>query len=263
MKDRPTYAVTSVDHALKIVTMLQLEGELTVSVVAARLGVARSTAHRLLQMLVYRDFAVKDDNHVYRPGAVLELAAYSRPHASRLRAAAMIHLRRLVDLTEETANLAVRTNDLIRFIAAVECQQVLRVSSREGMVIPAHRTAAGLLLLAPLSSRELETMYPDGPETDSYGERPNLRMLRRDLQTIRRNGFAVNVGRFEKDVVAVGVPVRGSSGDPIACLTISMPKSRYIATSLPAFVTTLNAAAKALEADLSDHPSADDQPLNA
>ena len=77
-KERPAYAITSVDHALRIATMLQLEGELSVSQAADRLGVARSTAHRLLRMLVYRDFAVATETRTYRPGPVLELAAHSR-----------------------------------------------------------------------------------------------------------------------------------------------------------------------------------------
>jgi DNA-binding IclR family transcriptional regulator len=52
LKQPPAYAVTSVDHALRRALMLQLEGPVTVSAAAERLGVARSTAHRLLSMLV-------------------------------------------------------------------------------------------------------------------------------------------------------------------------------------------------------------------
>lgn len=77
LKNPPPYAIASVDHALRAAAMLQLEGGLTVSQVAERLGVARSTAHRLLAMLVYRDFAVRDEDRVYRAGPVLELAAYA------------------------------------------------------------------------------------------------------------------------------------------------------------------------------------------
>jgi predicted transcriptional regulator len=105
LKTPPPYAIASVDHALRVAVMLQLEDGVTVSEVAERLGVARSTAHRLLAMLVYRDFAVQDENHLYRAGPVLELAAHSQSRVSSLRAAALPHLRRLVDLLDETANL--------------------------------------------------------------------------------------------------------------------------------------------------------------
>ncbi len=242
MKTPPPYAVTSVDHALRIATMLQLEGSLTVAEVAERLGVARSTAHRLLQMLVYRDFAVQDERHAYHPGPVLELAAHSRSGTSRLRAAALPHLQRLVDTVQESANLSIRAGDTARFIASVECSQALRVGSREGMVFPAHQTTAGLLLLAELPADELAALYAE------EGER---RRLRTELARIRKAGFVVNHGRSEKGVVAVGVPVR-DEGVAVAGLSVSMPGVRYDRHDLPALVGTLQAAARALEVDL--HP---------
>ena len=226
MKTPPPYAVASVDHALRIATMLQLQGSLTVAEVAERLGVARSTAHRLLQMLVYRDFAVQDERRAYHPGPVLALAAHSRSATSQLRAAALPHLSWLVETIGESANLAIRTGDTTRFIASVECAQALRVGSREGMVFPAAETTAGLLLLAEQASGD------------------------RELARIRRQGFVVNQGRSEKGVVAVGVPVRDPAGTAVAGLSVSMPSVRYDRHELPGLVATLHAAAEALEADL-------------
>ena len=96
MKTPPTYAIASVDHALRLATMLQLEGTLTVADAAERLGVARSTAHRLLQMLVYRDFALQDEARTYHAGPVLQLAEHSRSRTSLLRSAALPLLLQIV-----------------------------------------------------------------------------------------------------------------------------------------------------------------------
>lgn len=250
LKNPPTYMINSVDHALRIATMLQLEGELTVSEVAERLGVARSTAHRLLAMLVYRDFAVQDERRLYRAGPVLELAAHSPSVASRLRAMALPHLHRLVDMLDESVNLAVRTGDTVRFITSVECFQALRVGSREGMVFPAHRTTAGLLLLAELTGEELEAVYPAERYAERPADRPDLKRLRAELARVRRNGFALNQGRSERGVVALGVPVRGPDGDALAGLSVSMPSGRYDRHRLPALVDALSRGAVAIEAEL-------------
>lgn len=230
--------------------MLQVEDGLTVSEVAERLGVARSTAHRLLAMLVYRDFAVQDDSRVYRAGPVLELAVHSQSRVSSLRAAALPHLRRLVDLLDETVNLAIRTGDTVRFIASAECRQALRVGSREGMVFPAHRTTAGLLLLAELSGSDLSEVYAAERYRDRPGERPDIASLRPELVRIRRKGFAVNRERSERGLVAVGVVVRRADGAPQAGLSVSMPSVRYDPHRLGSLVATLSAAARGLEADL-------------
>ena len=255
LKTRPSYAITSVDHALRIATMLQLEGELTVSQVAERLGVARSTAHRLLTMLVYRDFAVQDDRRAYRAGPVLELAAHSQSETSRLRTAALPHLHHLVDLVDESANLIIRTGDTARFIASVECQQSLRVGTREGMVFPAHRVTGGLILLAELTDEQLDAVYAPERYADRPGERPDLVGLRKELTRIRRNGFALNEGRSERGVVAVGVPVRDAGGAPRAGLSISMPSVRYDRNQLPSLVAALGFAAKAIETELAGGPA--------
>ena len=251
-KTPPTYAVASVDHALRIATMLQLEGALTVADVAERLGVARSTAHRLLQMLVYRDFAVQDADRSYRVGPVLELAAHSQSAASRLRAAALPHLRRVVELLGESANLSIRTGTTVRFVASVESERTLRVGSREGMVFPAHSTTAGLLLLADLPAAEVDRLYSTERSTERVSAPPDLRRLHTDLAKVRRNGFAVNDSRSERGVIAVGVPVR-DDGLAVAGISVSMPGVRYDKHALPQYVATLQAAAAAMERDLALH----------
>ena len=250
LKTPPSYAIASVDHALRLAAMLQLEGGLTVSAAAQRLGVARSTAHRLLAMLVYRDFAVQDENRVYRAGPVLELAAHSQSQVGALRAAALPHLQRLVDLLGETVNLCIRTGYTARFIVSVECRQALRVGSREGMVFPAHRTTAGLLLLAELSDADLADVYAADRYASRPAERPDLAALRAELARIRRTGFAVNSERSERGLVAVGVPVRSADGTALAGLSASMPSVRYDPRQLRRLVGALDAACRGLETDL-------------
>ena len=249
-KQRPSYAISSVDHALRIAAMLQLEGELTVSEVAERLGVARSTAHRLLSMLVYRDFAVQTESRAYRAGPVLELAAHSQSAASRLRSVALPHMAELVEVAGESANLIIRTGDTARFIASVECSQALRVGNREGMVFPAHRLTGGMVLLAELDHDQVESIYAPERYVDRPDERPDLRRLHRELEKIRASGFALNEGRSERGVVAVGRPVRNPEGVAVAGLSISMPSVRYDPHRLPSWVAAIGFAARAIEADL-------------
>ncbi|WP_340539036.1 IclR family transcriptional regulator [Nocardioides sp. GXZ039] len=251
-KAPPAYVVTSVDNALRIATMLQLEGALTVTEIAHRIGVAPSTAHRLLATLVYRDFVTQDEDRTYRVGPVLELAAHSHSEASRLRLLGLPHLLHLVDLFDESANLAIRTGDTVRFVASVESSKALRVGSREGMVFAAHRTTAGLLLLAELDDDQLEVLYAADKYVDRPGERPDLVALRRDLRRVRHGGFALNQGRSERGVVAVGVPVHRADGELLAGLSVSMPSVRYDKEHLPTLVRTLRATAAALERDLAE-----------
>jgi len=248
MKTKPAYAIASVDHALRLATILQLEGSIGVAEAAARLGFARSTAHRLLAMLVYRDFARQDDARTYRAGPVLELATHSRSLAARLREAALGPMGTLVDGVDETANLIVRSGDTARFIASVESRQALRVGNREGMVFPAHRVSGGLVLLAELTDEQIETLYAPERFVERPDDRPDLARLRRDLARVRSSGLGLNQGRSERGVVAIGRAVRDAAGRAVACISLSMPSIRYQPIDLPRYDAALRACAEAISA---------------
>lgn len=256
-KTRPAYAIDSVDHALRLAAMLQLEGALTVSDAAERLGVARSTAHRVLAMLVYRDFAVQGPDRRYHAGPVLELATHSRSLTARLRSVALAHLEGLVAVLGESANLIIRTGDRVRFIASAESTQALRVEQREGMVFPAHLVSGGLVLLAEAGEDEVTALYAGGDagEAGTAPGAPDLRWLRAELRRVKARGYAVNRETSEKGVTAVGRAVRDESGVAVAAVSISMPSARYAATDLPRITGALTLAARAIEADLAaDRP---------
>ena len=244
MKNKPPYGIGSVDHALKLATLLQQEGPLRLTDAAERLGVARSTAHRLLAMLVYRDFAEQDADRRYVAGPVLRRPATPEP-VSALRRVALPHLQALTALTGETTNLVVVLGDQVRFVATVECEQVLRVGDREGRMLPAHLASGGRAVLATRSDAEVRELYsapgspvPDVPEL--------LRLLRR----VRRQGFALNNGATEVGVTAIGCEVRGPEGMLPAALSIAMPSARFRRDQLPGWVQDLRTAADRIARDL-------------
>jgi IclR family transcriptional regulator, acetate operon repressor len=250
VKNKPAYAITSVDHALQLATVLQVEGPLTVSEAAERLGVARSTAHRLLSMLSYRDFAVQDGDRRYSAGPVLSLAARTHSRAALLRTVAMPHLVVLAGRVAESTNLQVLAGDHVRFIGSVEGSQALRVGNREGMVFPAHRTSGGVLLLADLPPEQFEAIYSDERWADRTEERPDLRALRREMRLARDRGFAINNGRTETGVTAVGRAVRVAGGPSEAAVSISLPTARYSRTVLPQLVAALAVTTADIEREL-------------
>ncbi|MCL2482910.1 MAG: IclR family transcriptional regulator [Propionibacteriaceae bacterium] len=249
LKKPPPYVITSVDHALRIAAILQLEEHLTVTDAARRLAVAPSTAHRLLQTLVYRDFAVQDSNRAYRVGPILELAAQCMSMATRLRASSAPHLRWLVDHLHESANLTIRTGVAARFISSVESDQILRVGSREGMVFPAHQTTGGLLLLAELTSEELASAYASTRQGEPGARIPDLKALAVELARIRHYGYAINSELSERGVIAVGVPIRDTDHVAVAGLSVSLPSVRFEQARLATILTSLRRAASAIEAD--------------
>lgn len=232
MKNKPVYSIDSVDHALHLATLLLHEGPLRVTEAAERLGVARSTAHRLLAMLVYRDFAEQDEDRRYVAGPVLRGAAAPEPVAD-LRRVALPHLRDLAGRTGESVNLTVVVGDQARFIASVESTRVLRVGDREGRTLPAHLTSGGRAILAARPESEVAALCP---EADL-----------RDLRRVRRQGFAVNDQATEAGVTAIGRAVTAPDGTVVAAVSIAMPTARYRRDRLGEWATELATTAQSIE----------------
>jgi DNA-binding IclR family transcriptional regulator len=253
VKNRPAYAIDSVDHALHLAQILRQEGSLGVSEAAERLGVARSTAHRLLSMLVYRDFAERGDDRRYRPGPVFDVDDATQVSDSRLlRRVVLPRAHELVADVNETVNLQVRSGRQVSFLVSVECDRVLRVGDREGRVLPAHQASGGKVLLAALSDVELTRLYGDGVGgvSGSASGAVDLTSLRAELSRVRRRGYAINDEATEDDVTAIGVGVRGSDGGLVAGLCLAMPSARFRRTDVARYVSALGGAARRIEKDL-------------
>jgi len=248
LKTPPSYAIASVDHALRLAAVLQLEGGLTVTAAAERLGVARSTAHRVLQMLVYRDFARQDEERIYRPGLLLELAAYSPSCAAELRKVALPYLERLSATFGESVNVSVRAGETTRFVASVECQRAPRVTSREGMVFPLHHTTTGMLYLASLADQDLRQYLDRHPDS----RRARRRSMLEEVDQVRRSGFALNLQRSEMGLVAVGVPVPRLAGGLFAGLSVSLPTMRYDERRIDWYVLVLRSASAEMATELAE-----------
>jgi DNA-binding IclR family transcriptional regulator len=243
VKNRPAYAIASVDSALLLATLLQQEGPMRVTDVAARLGVSGSTAHRLLGMLVYRDFAEQLPDRRYGTGPVLRGGTAPRAPVTRLRDVALPHLRGLVDALGETANVMVLAGTDVRFVATVECDHVLRVGDRTGRVLPAHLSSGGKAALARADDEEVAAVL--GPLDDAVAER-----LRRELRSVRRRGYAVNDQATEAGLTAVGVAVPAAGGFSGAAISVAAPTARSSRDLLPVWGAALVAAADAIAADL-------------
>ncbi|MFV0463748.1 MAG: IclR family transcriptional regulator, partial [Nostocoides sp.] len=237
------YAIDSVDNALMIALLLQQEGALRVTDAAERLGISRSTAHRLLSMLVYRDFAVQGADRRYRPGPALRAIEMHDGPIKQLRDIGGRELRDLAALVNETANLQVRVGREVRFVASAESGHVVRVGDRTGVVLPAHLASGGRSLLATLDSDALDELY------DGELSIEDLARLKKELALIRRRGLAVNDQRTEDGVVGIAVLVH-VHGDPLAAVALAIPASRYKRTVLDDVVPHLQRTASRIGAAL-------------
>jgi DNA-binding IclR family transcriptional regulator len=223
----PSYPVGAAGNALRVVRLLHELDELRVMDVADRLDVARSTAHRVLAMLVFEGFAVQDRHKVYRPGpALLAIRGSQTAPPPDLITVAHPHLQRLAEAVRETTHLMVLEGNGARFLDGMEGPQALRVSYRTGTLLPAHVTSGGKALLAALPVDRLRALYPNGLPGGSGESSADVERLVNELVAVRRDGYAINLQESERGVHAVGACVRDRTGTTVAAVAIAAPSVR-------------------------------------
>ena len=220
--------LTSVDNALWLLQLVAERQALRVSEAAELLGVARSTAHRLLSALRRREFLMQDKpNGAYHPGPALHAIGMLAISRLDIRRVAQPVLEQLRDKTTETASLAVLEGTMVRFVECYEGLSTVRIGSRAGVVRHAHASAVGKAILAALSDADVKRRYP-GEElpTPTPASIATRRELLRDLGRVRRRGYALNWEESSEGVAAVAVALRDVSGMPIASISVAVPSMR-------------------------------------
>lgn len=252
LESKPAYPIESVDNALKLLLLFRDQETIRVSEASEALGVARSTAHRILAMLQYHGFAVQDPStKAYKTGPALRDIGLAAIRRLDLRSVARPYLERLRDTVGETAHLVLLQGTNVMFLDCAESAKALRIVSRTGMTMPAHCTSVGKALLAELSTEQLRQLFPRnslvGLTSCSITSRA---MLEADLARIRELGYSTNREEGEVGVASVGAVVPDAHRHPpLAAISVAAPvvrmdeeRMRQVAKAVRAVAAEIGAA---------------------
>jgi len=153
----PAYPIESVDRALSLILAFEDSESITVTEASKFLGVSRSTAFRLLNVLEFREFVRQDPRtKIFHTGPALLRVGLSAVQRSDIRTTIRPLLEEIVKQVDETGHLVVLQAGDAFYIDCVEGSKTLRATPRIGTVLPAHVSAAGKVLLANLSEARLD-----------------------------------------------------------------------------------------------------------
>ncbi|WP_294569987.1 IclR family transcriptional regulator [uncultured Arthrobacter sp.] len=244
--DPPNYPIGSVDNALRLLHLFSEQATVRIADASRELGVARSTAHRMVQMLQYRGLVSQDsETRAYRAGPELVRMALSIVQQLDVRSVAVPVMKQVRDQVNETVHLSELRGDKVLFLNSIEGTRSVRVGSRMGMTMPAHSTSAGKVLLAGLSTQEVRAIYTASRLPSATDQTiTSVRDLLAELELARMNGYASNFGESEAGVHAVAVPIRDANSHVRAALAIAAPPERLAKSQLAEMVSVLQPAAK-------------------
>ncbi len=187
-----------------------------------------STAHRILSVMVDSRLVDRIEPGTYRLGIrLLELGSLVKSRIS-VRQEALPHMQALHQDLGETVNLSIRNDDEMVYIERTSGNSsMMRVVQIIGARAPLHITAVGKLFLAEdgpdkcseYARRTGLPRYTDNTYTDPDG-------LAKELEKIRRQGYAFDNEEAEKGVSCIGAGIYNDDGRLVAGLSVSAPADR-------------------------------------
>jgi DNA-binding IclR family transcriptional regulator len=249
----PAYPIASVDNALRLLMLFRDTPQVRLSEASGHLGVAHSTAHRLMAMLAYHGFVRQEPgSRAYVAGPALVEIGLAAVRELDIRLHVRPVLESLAASLRETVHLAVLEGGNVRYLDAVESPHALRVASRTGSALAANCTASGKALLAELPDAEVAAIFADQDALTALTSRSitSCPRLLAELRTVRAQGCAVNVEESEDGVASVAVAVRGTrrapSATPAAAISVSGPVSRMTGPAIEKIAARLRERAAEL-----------------
>ena len=245
----PRGGVQSVDRALELFEQIVAsEGELGLRDLAEASGLPVGTVHRLIGALVHRGYVRQNPaTRRYAVGPTAINLAQRIQGQDDLPSQAEPFLRRLVQLTGESANLAGLDDTQAIYLAHLAPPRTVRMFTQVGNRAPLYASGTGKVLLA----------YLDTARQESLLSRLDLRAytattitdrdrLRDELRTIKSQGYAHDDGELEEGVRCIAVPVRDGTRRVIAALSISGPNGRLTRERADAWLPQVQEVAREL-----------------
>ncbi len=221
--------VQSIERAFAIIELLDARGELGIADISRLLSLERSTVHRIVSTIKKLGYLNQNPlNHKYSNSFRFFEIGNDVVKRLGLRQQASPFLRELSEKTHEAVNLAILDGDRVIYIDKIESQSTIKVDLSVGKRFPAYCTGLGKVLLAYLpETKILEIVGP--PPFQKYTENTvvSLEQLLSQLREIRTRELAWDNEEYVQGLFCIAAPVRGSSGDVVAALSVALPKFLY------------------------------------
>jgi DNA-binding IclR family transcriptional regulator len=244
--------LSSVASAIRLLKAFsEDEVDIGISDLARRLGIAKSTAHRLAVTLVSEGLLEQDRNNgKYRLGvALFRLGALVRRRMD-VSNEARPYLYDLREKVNESVHLAILDGTEIMYVYNLESTHAIRMRSDIGVRKPAYCTAEGQAILAFQPQAVIDQAIAAGlaPRTPKTITTPDKFI--KALAVVRQRGCAIEDEESELGMVCVAAPIRDDSGAAVGAVGIAGPVTRLSKKAVTAVMPHVIATADLVSARL-------------
>ncbi|WP_058302775.1 IclR family transcriptional regulator [Gorillibacterium timonense] len=233
--------VRAVERALDLLLCFTDDSDLSLTELSGRVGLHKSTVHRLLASLEGKGFVRRDPaSERYRLGYRMWELSANLSQDDEPAVILLPEMERLRDLLGETVSLYVRDGlERIR-VQAVQSSQAIRRVAPVGARLPLHVGASGKVLVA-FGAAELRQELLASEVWSDAGQRE---AFERQLEETKRAGYATSLEERETGAAAVAAPIFNRAHRMVAALAVSGPINRLSADKMGEDAAFIMEAAK-------------------
>jgi IclR family acetate operon transcriptional repressor len=221
--------VQSLTRGLQILEVLgRAEGGLTLTELAHRVSLPASTTHRLLSTLESMGYVYQaGDLGLWYVGLQAFAVGSSFLGNRDFVAQSHIYMRRLMEQSGETANLAVLDGSEAVFIAQVQCREIMRLLVKLGSRAPLHASGVGKAIFAALPDEQIDAILKVRglPRiTESTIVAPETMWAA--LRVIRQRGWSFDDQEHLLGTRCVAASVYDEHAEPLCAISLAGPATR-------------------------------------
>ncbi len=212
-----------IDRAFDILETLTMEKEgLGVTEIGNRIGLHKSTVHRILTTMVKRGYVEKNTYGLYKIGLKFIDISSIYLNNVELKTEAKPFLRELTNKYNQTTHLAILDGAEAVYIDKVDVLNNIRLYSQIGRRVPIHCSAIGKCLISGLTDVELESIL-NAYSFTSLTEKTikNKKEYLEQIENVKRLKWSLDDEEHEAGVRCVAAPVFDYRGKIIAAVSIS------------------------------------------
>jgi IclR family pca regulon transcriptional regulator len=223
----------------------------TLSEVAARTGLTRAGARRILLTLQELGYIQQDGRSFYLTPRILDLG-YAYHSTMPLWNLAEPMMEELVARVHESSSASVLDDTEIVYVLRVPTKKIMTINLAIGTRLPAYCTSMGRVLLGGLSDEALkDTLARSQLRARTARTVTSAAQVRKIIQTDRDKGWSMVNQELEEGLCSLSVPLRGRNGNVIAALNVSSQVSRTPPQAMAKrFLPMLREAAERINAAL-------------
>ncbi len=221
--------IQSVDRAISILNAFSItEAQLGVTELSHRLGLHKSTVHRLLASLQKGGLVERDPrNRKYSLGIRLIELAGTMLNSRNVPQVVRPYLHYVADAVEELTYLGYLVRGEVLNVEQVPGPHLVQSVGWQGRRTPLHCTSAGKIFMAHMPEKELELVLEAGLLRLTPKTITDPADLRYELERVREQGYATSFEELEEGTNALAVPISSPNDEVIAAIGVVGPAYRF------------------------------------